>query len=289
MHRKPSTLLSLLALVMLSSAPGTPALATVTCSAGNPSASTIVTTPSADFTVNVDGTVTHAKTGLMWKTCAEGLSGAACATGTAATMTWASALSAAVAANAANAGLGFANHTDWRLPNQKELQSIVESCGYNPSINQDMFPATPTVAAYFWSASTYSDDPTYAWIVDFSDGFSNGGTKTFGIYARLVRSGQSNDSFDGLAPTYTVAYNGNGSTDGSVPVDSAEYAPAATVTVLGIGDLVRTGYTFTGWNEAANGSGTAHAAATTFAMPTAIVTLYAQWTPDDRLFSDGFE
>ena len=289
MHRKPSTLLSLLALVMLSSAPGTPALATVTCSAGNPSASTIVTTPSADFTVNVDGTVTHAKTGLMWKTCAEGLSGAACATGTAATMTWASALSAAVAANAANAGLGFANHTDWRLPNQKELQSIVESCGYNPSINQDMFPATPTVAAYFWSASTYSDDPTYAWIVDFSDGFSNGGTKTFGIYARLVRGGQSNDSFDGLAPTYTVAYNGNGNTDGSVPVDSAEYAPAATVTVLGIGDLVRTGYTFTGWNEAANGSGTAHAAATTFAMPTAIVTLYAQWTPDDRLFSDGFE
>jgi len=61
------------------------------------------------------------------------------------------------------------------------------------------------------------------------------------------------------------------------------------VTVLGIGSLVRTDYTFAGWNEADNGSGTAHAAATTFAMPTAIVTLYAQWTPDDRLFSDGFE
>ena len=288
MHRKPFTVLSLLALVLLTSALCTPALGAATCRAGNPNASTIVNTPSTDFTVNGDGTVTHAKTGLMWKKCAEGLSGSACEIGTVAKMPWAGALNAAVTANAANAGLGFANHTDWRLPNQKELQSIVESCGYNPSINQDVFPATPT-ANYFWSASTYSDDPTYAWIVDFSDGFSNGGTKTFGIYARLVRGGQSNDSFDGLAPTYTVAYNGNGSTDGSVPVDSGEYAPAATVTVLGSGSLVRTGYTFAGWNEAANSNGTAHAAATTFAMPMAIVTLYAQWIPDDRLFSDGFE
>jgi uncharacterized repeat protein (TIGR02543 family) len=289
MHRKPSTLLPLLALVLLSSALGTPALATVTCRAGNPSASTIVTTPSTDFTVNGDGTVTHSKTGLMWKTCAEGLSGAACATGTAATMTWASALNAAVTANAANAGLGFANHTDWRLPNQKELQSIVESCGYNPSINQDVFPATPT-ANYFWSASTYLPDPANAGIFSFSDGPSDAATKSFGVfYVRLVRGGQSPDSFDGLAPTYTVAYNGNGSIGGSVPVDSGEYAPAATVTVLGSGSLVRTGYTFAGWNEAANGNGAAHAAATTFDMPTANVTLYAQWTPEDRLFSDGFD
>jgi len=58
--------------------------------------------------------------------------------------------------------------------------------------------------------------------------------------------------------------------------------------VLGIGSLVRTDYTFAGWNEADNGSGTAHAAATTFAMRTANLTRYAQWVPDDRLFSDGF-
>jgi len=289
MHRKPSTLLPLLALVLLSSALGTPALGAVTCRAGNPNASTIVTTPSADFTVNGDGTVTHAKTGLMWKKCPEGLSDAACATGTAATMTWAGALNAAVTANAANAGLGFANHADWRLPNQKELQSIVESCGYNPSINQDVFPATP-FGNYFWSASTYLPDTANAWIISFGDGPSDAATKTYGgFYARLVRGGQSNDSFDGLVPTYTVAYNGNGSTDGSVPVDSAEYAPAATVTVLDSGSMVRAVYTFAGWNETANGNGAAHAAATTFDMPTANVTLYAQWTPEDRLFSDGFD
>ena len=41
----------------------------------------------------------------------------------------------------------------------------------------------------------------------------------------------------------------------------------ATVTVLGnTGSLVKTGYTFAGWNTAANGSGTAYAPAATFTM-----------------------
>jgi uncharacterized repeat protein (TIGR02543 family) len=79
--------------------------------------------------------------------------------------------------------------------------------------------------------------------------------------------------------TYTVTYSGNENTGGTVPVDgSSPYAVGATVTVLGAGDLVRTGYTFAGWNTAANGSGTTQAPASTFAMPAANVTLYAQWT-----------
>lgn len=40
---------------------------------------------------------------------------------------------------------------------------------------------------------------------------------------------------------------------------------------------MRTGYTFSGWNTAANGSGTAYAAGATFAIA-ANTTLYAQWT-----------
>jgi uncharacterized repeat protein (TIGR02543 family) len=51
------------------------------------------------------------------------------------------------------------------------------------------------------------------------------------------------------------------------------------VSVLGnSGALVKTGYTFAGWNSFANGSGTAQATASTFAMGTNNVTLYAQWT-----------
>ena len=78
--------------------------------------------------------------------------------------------------------------------------------------------------------------------------------------------------------TYTVTYNGNGSTGGSVPVDPATYQQGQTVTVLGnTGSLVKTGDSFSGWNTAAGGSGTAYTAGQTFAMGTANVTLYAQW------------
>jgi hypothetical protein len=60
------------------------------------------------------------------------------------------------------------------------------------------------------------------------------------------------------APTYSVTYNGNTSTGGSVPTDAGAYANGATVTVRGnSGTLVKTGYTFNGWNTAADGSGTA--------------------------------
>jgi len=78
--------------------------------------------------------------------------------------------------------------------------------------------------------------------------------------------------------TYSVTYNGNGSTGGSAPVDSGTYATGATVTVLGnTGILVKSGSTFAGWNTAANGTGTYYNPAETFAMPFANVTLYAQW------------
>ena len=237
MHRKPFTFLSLLAMLLLS-AVGTPALGTaVTCTAGNPNANASETTPTAKFAVNGDFTVTHAKTGLMWKECAEDSSGAGCATGGATAMDWAGALNAANTANAANGGLGFANHTDWRLPNQKELQSIVESCGYNPSINQAMFPATP--AWHFWSASSYVPDPALAWFVHFYDGYSGAYDKTYDfLYVRLVRGGQSLDSFHSLASTATVitsispspALTGQSYTV-NVSVSSTSGTPTGTVSV----------------------------------------------------------
>jgi uncharacterized repeat protein (TIGR02543 family) len=81
-------------------------------------------------------------------------------------------------------------------------------------------------------------------------------------------------------PVYTVTYNGNTNTSGSVPVDgSSPYTSGSTVTVLGnTGPLIKTGYTFTGWNTAANGSGTSYSPSSTFTI-NANTTLYAQWTP----------
>ena len=79
---------------------------------------------------------------------------------------------------------------------------------------------------------------------------------------------------------YGVVYNGNGNTGGNVPVDGNFYANGATVTVLGnTGALAETGYGFTGWNTAANGSGTSRAPASPFPMGAGLVMLYAQWSP----------
>jgi len=79
-------------------------------------------------------------------------------------------------------------------------------------------------------------------------------------------------------PTYTVTYDGNGNTGGSVPVDSNSFQEGQTVTVLGnTGNLTKTSYTFGGWNTAADGSGTDYAGGTTFSMGAADITLYAKW------------
>ena len=87
---------------------------------------------------------------------------------------------------------------------------------------------------------------------------------------------------DGTNPqieNYTVTYNGNAHTGGTVPTDSTPYPSGATVTVLGNnGNLAKTGNTFAGWNTAANGSGASYNAGSTFTIY-ANTTLYAQWTP----------
>jgi uncharacterized repeat protein (TIGR02543 family) len=64
-------------------------------------------------------------------------------------------------------------------------------------------------------------------------------------------------------------------------VDSTTYLQGATATVLGnTGTLAKTGYTFSGWNSKADGSGSSYAPGVTFAMGTAAVTLYAVWAQD---------
>jgi uncharacterized repeat protein (TIGR02543 family) len=78
---------------------------------------------------------------------------------------------------------------------------------------------------------------------------------------------------------YTVTYNGNGATGGNVPTDSNTYVEHQATTVLGnTGSLVKTGYTFAGWNTEANGSGTSYSAGSSLTIGTLNITLYAQWT-----------
>ncbi len=139
------------------------------------------TTPSSDFIDNQDGTVTHKTTGLMWKKCSEGLSGADCATDTAAKKNWKQALEAADTVNSAT----FAGYSDWRLPNIIELRSIVELACINPAINLAIFPNT--ISDYYWSSSPYADGNSGAWVVYFVRGSVTGINKDSGGRVRLVR------------------------------------------------------------------------------------------------------
>ena len=82
---------------------------------------------------------------------------------------------------------------------------------------------------------------------------------------------------------YTVTYNGNSSTGGTVPADANNYEQGDNVTVLGnTGNLVKNqdgiSLLFTGWNTVDNGSGTSYDAAATLTMGSANLTLYAQWS-----------
>jgi len=75
---------------------------------------------------------------------------------------------------------------------------------------------------------------------------------------------------------YTVTYDGNGAGSGTVPASDAG-VPNDRITVQGnTGSLARTGYTFAGWNTAADGSGTSYPTGGAFII-TGDTTLYAQW------------
>lgn len=78
-----------------------------------------------------------------------------------------------------------------------------------------------------------------------------------------------------------VRYDGNENTGGTAPVDENNpYVKGGEVTVLDKGDLIRTGYTFNGWNTLADGKGTAYAVGAKFNIEEDTV-LYAQWKLND--------
>jgi uncharacterized repeat protein (TIGR02543 family) len=77
-------------------------------------------------------------------------------------------------------------------------------------------------------------------------------------------------------PIFTVTFNNNGGTGTMAP------ETASAPTALTLNTFTRTGYTFTGWNTVAGGSGTAYADGATYPF-TASVTLYAQWALTDTI------
>ncbi len=138
-------------------------------------------TPSDRFSVNANGTVLDQKTGLMWKQCVEGLKGVGCSRGFPVYGYWKGALALADQSR-------FAGYGDWRLPNIKELQSLLEARCYEPAINLAVFPGTPA-NDWLWSSSSMAGQPGFAWSVGLADGLVNPRSQLI-TAVRLVRGGR---------------------------------------------------------------------------------------------------
>jgi len=135
-------------------------------------ASIPASTPDSQLNDNGDGTITDTKTGLMWKKCAEGLSGSDCATGTSADFTWQQALEQP---GVVNSGGGFAGYTDWRLPNYNELYLLADRTVVSPAINSAF---QHTVTAGYWTSTTIDNSTNFAWSVIMDDGRTYRAPKT---------------------------------------------------------------------------------------------------------------
>lgn len=127
------------------------------------------------FSISADGAeVTDARTGLVWRRCSAGqVSDGSTCTGTAATYTHAQALAYAK------------SQSGWRLPNVKELTSIVDRERLDPSIDPVVFPGTS--ASLFWTSSPLASNPGLVWSVYFYGGYVFERNRDADSYVRLVR------------------------------------------------------------------------------------------------------
>lgn len=131
----------------------------------------------------IDGAeATDKLTGLVWRRCPEGQNwtGSTCA-GSVALFTWHGALDRA--RSAASEGI------PWRLPNAKELGSLVDDSRVNPAIDTAVFPVMP--GALFWTSTHIAGNASGAVYVNFEYGPVYFGLRdVYNLAVRLVRSGQ---------------------------------------------------------------------------------------------------
>ena len=167
----------------------------------------------------------------------------------------------------------------WRLPTHNEQSGItiyvsafspVHSGFYQYGLLRDAGSV-----GRWWSAtarsSTYQDQLLYSGgrLDTSSYPAMYSAYKLHGLSVRCIRSNPG---------TLTINFDGNGSTGGST---ASQQIAAGNSASLNANGFTRTGYVFTGWNTAADGSGTSYADGADYtvtpATGDATVILYAQW------------
>jgi hypothetical protein len=150
--------------------------------------------PNPRFTVTTPGavTVTDNLTGLMWARNAN-------ATGIT-RLTWDAAIT--YSAITINVAPGLGGYMDWRLPNIRELSSLIDYAYYSPALSNDVgtgqwdtntsgssFTNVPPTDTY-WSSTTYAGDTSHAWRVYLSTGKVTHDIWSDTHYVWPVRGGQ---------------------------------------------------------------------------------------------------
>lgn len=136
--------------------------------------------PTPRFTDNGDGTVTDNSTHLIW------LKNANCF----GTKAWAEALASANGLASGSCGLTDGSSAgDWRLPNVRELRSLIDYSNHHPALPSD-HPFASVQSASYWSSTTHADYSSSAWRVPMGYGALVGNPKNNTYYVWPVRGGQ---------------------------------------------------------------------------------------------------
>ena len=150
---------------------------------------------------NGDGTITDLNTGLMWeKKSADGSLhdvGKSFVWSSPVTDTvwdWIDAINTEV-----GNGIGFAGFNDWRLPNVRELLSIIDygrlNMAVNPAFNNNVSPGCTVLTCSaissvpYWSSTTVATIAGDAWTVEFGAGHVVAFLKSVSNAVRAVRGG----------------------------------------------------------------------------------------------------
>ena len=135
--------------------------------------------PNPRFTDNGDGTVTDNLTGLIW------LKDANCF----GEKIWADALSDANGLASGSCGLTDGSSAgDWRLPNVKELQSLIDFGQYGPTLPSDHPFLLGVQSTHYWSSTTYAGYTDNACTVSIYNGLVSTSNKGHNDYVWPVRS-----------------------------------------------------------------------------------------------------